>query len=665
MNHRHRWWVTLLVVAAVAAVAASASTGSAKAAKYMTVSQGAGAAALAGYTPFDPTDPSTPETVTFVLRAQNVDHLQSQVQAGMPDGYLSTSDFANRYGQPKPVVLAIQAYLAHYGIHSHAMPDNLDIQSTGTAGQYNNAFQIVQQNFMVPAVGAHGSHGHGHGTITVHGSSQNPKVPSDWGPFILAILGLSNYPTQQSDMIGTADGVSTQGLNNTALHPSDFATRYNLDPVTAAGGTGHGRTIGIVTLAADRPDTVSQFWNDIGLTGSQASQSRITTINIDGGPGAPNENAGSDETTLDMEQSGALAPDANLSVYQAPNTDAGFVDAFYQAAADNTADTVSASWGESETLIKAFTNIGLEDPNYANAFSQAFLEMDAQGQSMFLSSGDSGAYPASRDLGSTDRTAGNPDDSPWATSSGGTTLPGPFQVHDLTFNFPTERTWAWDYLWGPRSAELGQPEIAYAESHVVGGGGGYSGFFSMPSYQKGVKGTANYSAVEYLQPTAFSTTNPFFGVDFGISLPYDWNFNPTPNVTKAGAGNAGRATPDLSADADPETGYLVLYNFGDSSNPSAPPSFEQFGGTSFVAPQLNGAAAAIDSLLGHRVGFWNPAMYKFAVSKNSPFTPLDATGTSNDNLYYTGTKGNIYNVGSGLGTPDLAKLAGDFGLLAH
>ena len=58
-------------------------------------------------------------------------------------------------------------------------------------------------------------------------------------------------------------------------------------------------------------------------------------------------------------------------------------------------------------------------------------------------------------------------------------------------------------------------------------------------------------------------------------------------------------------------------------------------------------------------------MYKFAVSKNSPFTPLDATGTSNDNLYYTGTKGNIYNVGSGLGTPDLAKLAGDFGLLAH
>lgn len=665
MNHRRRWWVVLPVAAAVAAVAATASTGSAKA-SYMSVSQGAGAAALAGYTPFDPTDPSTPEAVTFVLRARNESQLEQQVEAGMPGGYLSTSRFANTYGQPKAVVLGIQAYLALFGIHSHAMPDNLDIQTTGTAGQYNKAFQIVQQNYVVPDVGAHGGHGHGHGnghgTITVHGSPQNPKVPSEWGPFILAVLGLSSYPTQQSDMIGTADGISTQGLNNTDLVPADFATRYHLDAVQNAGGTGHGRTIGIVTLAADRPDVVSEFWNDIGLTPSQSSASRITTINVDGGPGAPSAAAGSDETALDMEQSGALAPDANLSVYQAPNTDAGFVDAFYQAAADNTADTVSASWGESETIIRAFTNIGLEDTNYANAFSQAFLEMGAQGQSMFLSSGDSGAYPASRDFGSTDRTAGNPDDSPWATSSGGTTLPGPFVVHGYTFDFPKERTWAWDYLWPVRAAQKGIPEVDYAESEVVGAGGGYSGYFAMPDYQQAVKNASKFSAVEYLQPTAFSTTNPYFGVDFGLSLPYDWNFNANPTVT-TGHGS-GRATPDLSANADPETGYRVLYTFDDNPDPTTA-TYAQYGGTSFVAPQLNGATAAIDSLLGHRVGFWNPAIYKFASSRNSPFTPLDESGTSNDNLYYTGTKGNIYNVGSGLGTPNFAKLAGDFGLLDH
>ena len=79
-----------------------------------------------------------------------------------------------------------------------------------------------------------------------------------------------------------------------------------------------------------------------------------------------------------------------------------------------------------------------------------------------------------------------------------------------------------------------------------------------------------------------------------------------------------------------------------------------------MAPQLNGATAVIDSLLGHRVGFWNPAIYQFAQQRNSPFTPLDSPSASNDNLYYTGTLGHLYNVGSGLGTPDLTRLAFDF-----
>ena len=40
----------------------------------------------------------------------------------------------------------------------------------------------------------------------------------------------------------------------------------------------------------------------------------------------------------------------------------------------------------------------------------------------------------------------------------------------------------------------------------------------------------------------------------------------------------------------------------------------------------------------------------------SPFTPLGQTGTSNDNLYYTGTPSLVFNVGSGFCCPDLRKL---------
>ena len=46
---------------------------------------------------------------------------------------------------------------------------------------------------------------------------------------------------------------------------------------------------------------------------------------------------GSGETTLDVEQSGALAPGAKVVVYQAPNSDAGFTDAYFQAASENVA----------------------------------------------------------------------------------------------------------------------------------------------------------------------------------------------------------------------------------------------------------------------------------------------------------------------------------------
>jgi len=69
----------------------------------------------------------------------------------------------------------------------------------------------------------------------------------------------------------------------------------------------------------------------------------------------------------------------------------------------------------------------------------------------------------------------------------------------------------------------------------------------------------------------------------------------------------------------------------------------------------------IDSYLGRRIGFWNPTLYAAPTSASSPVTPLDQQGTSNDNIYRTGTPGTVYNQGAGLGYPNLAKLARDFG----
>jgi subtilase family serine protease len=657
---------TLFVVGVLVATGTVATSSEARAGGNAPVAQGPGAAALPS-TAFGDTPADTPERVSFILDAQHLDELQAKVLSGMPGGFLSVGDFARRYGQSPGNIAALQSYLARFGIASTALADGLELQTTGTAGEYDAALQVHQQNFKVdPGPVFRG--GPARKPLIVHGTKQTPLLPKNLAKFTLAVLGLSNYPTARSSLIGTpADATPQAGSNpqsrpNTALVPSDFATRYNLDPVYRHGN-GAGTTIGIVTLASVDPNVVSQFWGLVGLTGAEAAASRITLEDVDGGSGPVDEAFGSDETTLDAEQAGALAPGAGVRVYQAPNSDFGFVDAYYQAASDNIADTVSSSWFLSETAIEFLVNGGAEDPNYAQSFDQAFLELAAQGQSNFNASGDAGAYAASADLGSTNLDVVNPTDSAWVTSAGGTTLPGPVTIGSgasaVTVNIPAERAWGWDWLWPAvlqRHPESTLHDVVLA--NTAGTGGGFSSFYKTPGYQQGVPGTRNFTAVQYLTPIDSVQAN-------GLILPTDWDATLTPATVTGHA--TGRAVPDLATDADPETGYLLLYTFGDSclfsDNPCGnppDPSFQQFGGTSFVAPQLNGVTAVYDSVLGHRIGFWNPWIYKFAQAPDSPFTPLDTPGTSNDNLFYSGTPGMLYNPGSGLGTPDLAKLEQDF-----
>lgn len=624
----------------------------------IAVSQGLGAAALQYATVYGTTPADTPETVSFVLQPRDLTGLESRVQAGMAGGYLSVSQFASEYGQTSSNIAALEKYLAGFGITSAAYADGLNINTTGTAGEYDSALSVQQDQYKIPAVAASNQDGWvGHKAMTIHATTGAPLLPRSLGRFVLAVLGLSNYPAFGTHAVHTqqlAAGQKPSAVQTGSLTPADFAKQYNLNPLYNRSATGAGETIGIVTLAALNPADPEYFWSNV--LGISTPANKITIDNIDGGPGAVSNQSGSNETTLDVEQSGAIAPDAKVVVYQAPNGDPGYTDAFYTAASQNTADSVSASWGSSETVVQAAINSGVEDPSYGQAFDDAFLELAAQGQSSFVASGDAGAYAPVADLGTTNLAASSPDDSPWTTSAGGTTLAGTIPLTaTVSARVPAQRTWGYDWLWpywslflNPATGSAFTSEQQFAEFAIGGAGGGFSVDEATPVYQDRVPSAHHFSAVEYLTPTGYQAVD-------GMNLPTAWNFNAAPSVT-TGRGS-GRATPDLATDADPFTGYLLYF-----------PEFTTggalqagWGGTSFVAPQLNGATAAIDSYLGHRVGFWNPAIYQFATQANSPFTPLDASGTSNDNLYYTGTHGQIYNVGSGLGTPNLAKLAADFG----
>ena len=69
------------------------------------------------------------------------------------------------------------------------------------------------------------------------------------------------------------------------------------------------------------------------------------------------------------------------------------------------------------------------------------------------------------------------------------------------------------------------------------------------------------------------------------------------DVPEATEENGGRGVPDVSGDADPNTGYNILVD-GESA---------VFGGTSAVAPLWAALVARINQQTGKPIGFLNPS----------------------------------------------------------
>jgi len=146
------------------------------------------------------------------------------------------------------------------------------------------------------------------------------------------------------------------------------------------------------------------------------------------------------------------------------------------------------------------------------------------------------------------------------------------------------------------------------------GGGGLSTYFSLPSWQTG------------------------------------------PGVTNSFS-NGKREVPDVSADADPNTGYAVYCTAGPNCDPQNP--WLVAGGTSAAAPLWAGSTALINQYLlqqgKSRVGYVNPALYGLE-NAPQPQTPFHDVTTGN-NLFYPATAN--YDLASGWGSPDINNIALD------
>jgi kumamolisin len=613
---------------------------------------------------------TTPLSITIALSLRHLNEAESLFNALHTPGdpqfhqFLTAKQFVARFAPTDADVAKVVAALGQYGLKAERSTATT-LKVTGLPADMERAFSVSLHSYEIPA----------HDNVpgyTFHAPLTRATIPAEISGSVVAVVGLDTRPSFRPSYRTVPPGLKVAKSSATTNTPDapglwtviDFADYYDVNPLYRRGVSGSGRTLGIVTLASFTPSDAFAYWSALNLS---VNPKRLQVVNVDGGPGAPSDVSGSDETTLDVEQSGGVAPGANIIVYQAPNTNQGFVDDFAAAIESNSAETLSTSWSNWEWFFN-LENGPVTDPitgktvGFVQATHELLLRAAIQGQTLFADSGDGGAYSVNWDLGcygpyspsqpdscTQPLTVQYPSTDPLITAGGGTTLAASLQLclnaactpPYYEINIPHERVWGWDYLEGFCKA-AGYPTDVACGIFPIGSTGGVSVSFLLPPYQFFLSGT------QLSQPGQVWEAGTAIAAELGSPGPPCCSYYALP------AYYLGRNVPDISFNADPETGYVIYY----TSEPSG--QFEiltYFGGTSFVAPQLNGVSALLGQYLHGRVGLLNFPLYQLALTGEGyrgPRAPLHAIRYG-DNWFYHGSNG--YNPAVGLGTLDVASFA--------
>lgn len=584
--------------------------------------------------------------------------------------WLTPEEFGQRFGVAPTDIKTITGWLAAQGFTVNAVAKSgLWIDFSGTAGQVSRAFATSLHNYQS-------------GTATFIANADGASIPAALAPVVRGLVTLSTYSRSRplhvrgiqvrqasagryEPIPGETVATGPTGSLN-FLSPGDFAKIYDLNPLyqgKVAGRTlnGAGETIAIVARSDINTQDVADFRNAFGLPPNAPP----TVINI--GPDVPfdPQNGDAVEATLDAEWAGAVAPAANIQVVVSGSTFSDGVDISAAYIVDNDlAPIVSVSFGSCEHDLGPAEN---------QFFSSLWQQAAAQGMSLFVASGDSGAAGCDPATPLNTLVAGSGARSglavsglaspPFATSVGGTQFnedgveenPSP-GTSTATFwdtsndaglvnvlGYIPEKAWNESCITPPFAQPGSQcfiPGIALGGIYVLqGGGGGLSTLYPPPSWQ-----TINLAGL-------------------------------------TGSGFPNRAMPDVSLTADPvHDPYLICFNGSCSS--ATKKSFVSIGGTSAAAPSFAGIMAIVDQAAGSPQGLANYVLYPMAAQEdfkacnsNSQINPAQSNGcvfhdtTLGDNgqpgndvsnipsagaLGYPATAG--YDAATGLGSVDAANL---------
>jgi subtilase family serine protease len=516
-------------------------------------------------------DPSQIITVKIHLQGQNQDQLSTFIQqlhdpaSSNFQKWITPDQFKAQFGATVGDAATVRSFLTGKNLKV-VSSDGRSITVQGTVGDIQNAFHTQMHQFNV------------NGNL-VRANISNPIVDEPAGAMVTAVSGLTEIMAKPHSLVardssgnprepipldasaapsastaqcfggntsvsstlgGNTASYTGQPYNGCFFQPAELQTAYSFTSLFSKGLDGTGQTIVIVdafgspTLAQD----VALFDRIFGLPAAQ-----ITTFNVNVTGAKPRQNAGfATETTLDVEWAHVVAPGAKIALVLAADNSFTNLNAAVQFAIENNlGPAISNSYGAEENLIDAGTIAATE---------AVLAEGAAAGVSVNYSSGDDGDFSIAEGPGNT--TVSYPSGSPFATSVGGTSL---FVNPDNTLNFQTG--------WGnnlqeldPSSSTFPFPDANPVEGlgFIFGAGGGASGIFPKPHFQRG-------------QP----------GGDF-------------------------RQQPDISYLADPQTGVEIVQTIN-VGKPTQRTVGEIIGGTSLACPLFSALwTIGAQAVGGHNIG---------------------------------------------------------------
>ena len=416
--------------------------------------------------------------------------------------YLTREAYASQHGATDADIARVGAFAqAHRLVVVQSDAGRRSVVLSGKVHDMEAAFGVALKQFE-------------HAGGTYRGRVGTISVPADLAGVVEGVFGLDDRPqaTPHFQVLGRTESIAAHAVD-AAFTPPQLAALYQFP----TGLDGSGQCIGLIELGGGyKPADLTTYFGGLGLP-----VPKVRSVRVDGGRNHPtNAQSADGEVLLDIEVAAALAPKAAIVVYFAPNTDQGFLDAVTTAVHDavHKPSVISISWGSAESNWTAQS---------MTQFDQAFQAAAAMGVTICCAAGDAGSGDGVKDG---KPHVDFPASSPYVLGCGGTKLSAAGTT---------------------RSAE-----VVWNEGPDSATGGGISGHFPLPAYQRDAK------------------------------LP-------------ALAGARGRGVPDVAGDADPASGYRVRVDGQDMV----------IGGTSAVAPLWAGLIALLNQRLQQPVGFLNPLLY--------------------------------------------------------